>query len=598
MTFWSPNINIFRDPRWGRGQETPGEDPYLNAEYARTFVYGLQGDEERVGFIKTSACCKHFAAHSIEEDRDSFDAIVTEQDMADTYLPAFKACVENNVTSIMTAYSGINGVPATANKHYITEVIRGQWGFDGYIVSDCGAVDDVFYQHKYTNTESETCQAVLDAGVDIECGSFFTRSGFLLGAIDDGLVTESMVDTALSRGFRVLMRLGYFEKDENRPYKEFRPEDANSESHRLLSLEGARKSIVLLKNDPDVVSGVPPLPLTQQDFSANSASMALIGPHVNASTVFLGNYHGIPSSIKVPLDEIRTYIPELKWESGCEVDSFDNSRLNEAEQLARTSSQVILFVGINSEIEAEVGDRPNITLPGLQSELIRRVLAVAQTPVIIVVVTGGALDLSEYKNDPRVGSIIWAGYIGQSAGLAIADVLFGKYNPSGRLTQTFYDNSYLERVVKQDMNMRPVNGSAGRTYRFYTGEPVYPFGYGLSYTTFAYTFLSEGDIQISQLAHFCTGLDLSVRNVGQTAGDHSILWFVAPPNAGQGGRPIKNLLEFEKLQNISPSQSKNSSICLRQDMFQLANAQGVFEIVLGEWTLMVGDLSKRIIVTT
>ncbi len=164
MTFWSPNINIFRDPRWGRGQETPGEDPYLNAEFARMFVDGLQGDENRVGFLKVSACCKHFAAHSLEENRHSFDAVVTKQDMADTYLPAFKACVESNVTSIMTAYSAINGTPATANKHYLTDVIRGQWGFDGYIVSDCGAVDDVYYEHKYTNTESETCRAVLDAG--------------------------------------------------------------------------------------------------------------------------------------------------------------------------------------------------------------------------------------------------------------------------------------------------------------------------------------------------------------------------------------------------------------------------------------------------
>lgn len=596
LTFWSPNINIYRDPRWGRGQETPGEDPYLNAEYARRFVDGLQGNEDQVGFIKVSACCKHFAAHSLEENRDSFDAIVTEQDMADTYLPAFKACVENNVTSIMTAYSGINGTPATANKHYITEVIRGQWGFDGYIVSDCGAVDDVFYEHKYTDTESKTCQAVLDAGMDVECGSFFTRSGFLQGAITEGLVTETMLDTALSRGFRVLMRLGYFEKDENRPYKEFQPEDANSESNRELSKEAAKRSIVLLKNNPTENTGIPLLPLNRQDFPDNGASVALIGPHLNASTVFLGNYHGIPSSIKVPVDEIKSYLPNVKWEVGCEVDTFDNAHLNEAEELARTSTQVILFVGISTEIEGEFGDRPNISFTGLQPELIRRVLAVTQKPVIMVVVSGGVIDLSEYKNDPRVGAILWAGYIGQSGGEAISDVLFGNYNPSGRLTQTFYDSSYLDRVVKQDMNMRPVNGSPGRTYRFYAEEPVYPFGYGLSYSTFQYSFSSENDIQISQFASDCTDLGLFVRNAGQRAGDHSVLWFVAPPNAGRDGRPIKNLKEFEKLHNILASESREIHICLSSSMFQLANERGDFEVVVGEWTLSVGDLTKRIFV--
>lgn len=591
-------MNIYRDPRWGRGHETPGEDPYLNAEYARMFVQGFQGDEERVGYVKASACCKHFAAHSIEEDRDSFDAVVTEQDLADTYLPAFKACVESNVTSIMTAYSGINGIPVTAHKHYLTEVIRRQWGFDGYIVSDCGAVDDVFYEHKYTDTQSETCYAVLDAGLDIECGSFFTRSGFLMNAISEGLVTEEMLDTALKRGFRVMMRLGYFEKDDNRPYKEIHPEEANSEENRRLALEAAERSIVLLKNVPNEVSGIRPLPLNQQDYATNSQSLALIGPHVNASTEFLGNYHGIPDEIKIPLIEIQNFVPNVKWEVGCEIASYDNAHLIEAESLARTSSQVILFVGISTEFEGEgeSGDRHNITLPGLQPELIRRVLAAAQRPVVMIVISGGAVDLSEYKNDPRVGAIIWAGYIGQSGGEAIVNVLFGNYNPSGRLTQTFYDNSYLERVRKQDMNMRPVNGSPGRTYRFFNGNAVYTFGYGLSYSDFQYAFVSDMDIQISQFANDCTTVRLIVRNAGEKAGDNSVLWFFAPPNAGQNGRPIRSLREFEKLENIPPSQSREIDICLRPDMFQLADEHGEFGVVLGEWTLIVGDQSKRVLV--
>lgn len=441
---------------------------------------------------------------------------------------------------------------------------------------------------------------LLSIGMDIECGlygSFFTGKGFLQEAIDDGLVTEAMLDTALARGFRVLMRLGHFEKDDTRPYQEFQPEIVNSEPHRLLSIECARRSIVLLKNDPNE-AGLQRLPLNIQDYSANGgASIVLIGPHVNSSTVFLGNYHGIPSSIKTPLDEISAHLPNLKWEVGCEIDSFENARLNAAEEMARTSSQVILFIGISTEIEGEYGDRLNINLPDVQTELVTRVLAVAQHPVIMVVVSGGVIDLSEYKNDPRVGAIIWAGYIGQSAGEAIADVLFGNYNPSGRLTQTFYANSYLDEVIKQDMNMRPVNGSTGRTYRFYEGEPVFSFGFGLSYTTFRYSFSSIDDIQISQLSSECTDIGLIVENVGQRTGDHSVLWFVAPPNAGQRGRPIKNLREFAKLHDILPSQSVESHICLSPHMFQLANEEGEFEAVLGEWSLLVGNLTKRIVVT-
>lgn len=598
MTFWSPNVNIFRDPRWGRGQETPGEDPYLTAEYARMHIKGLQGDEREVGFVKISACCKHFAAHSIEEDRYSFDAVVSEQDLADTYLPAFKACVENNVTSIMTAYSAINGIPATSHKHYITDVIRGQWGFDGYIVSDCGAVNNVIYDHKYTATESETCYEVLNAGVDVECGlygSFFSE--FLLGAFNEGLVTESMIDTALTRGFLVLMRLGYFEKLDSRPYKDLQAEDVDSVFHNQLSLDAAHRSIVLLKNMPNEMTGVPPLPLNPHDFDGSRTSLSLIGPHVNGSEVFLGNYHGLPSGIKVPLDEIRNYVPVLEWEQGCDVESFDGGNFDDAVDLARRSTQVVLFVGLDSAIEAEYGDRPNITFTGLQSQLIRRVLDVAQQPVIMFVVSGGVVDLSEYKNDPRVGAIVWAGYIGQNAGQAIADVLFGNYNPSGRLTQTFYENSYVNQVSIQDMNMRPIFGSPGRTYRFFTGEPVYPFGYGLSYTSFEYTFPSQNQIQISHLANVCTNVTLNVVNVGQRTGDHSVLWFLAPPNAGLSGRPIKRLVDFEKIHNTLPFQPRESRICLRSDTFKLANDKGEFEVVLGEWVLMVGDLTRSIFVT-
>jgi len=318
--------------------------------------------------------------------------------------------------------------------------------------------------------------------------------------------------------------------------------------------------------------------------------MALIGPHLWATYTFQGNYHASPSFTKAPIEEIRKYVPDLEFEFGCELYSFEDSHLEEAEDLARDSSQVVLFVGISGEYEGEDKDRPNITLPGLQTELIRRVLAVVQEPVILVFISGGALDLSEWKNHPKVGAIIWAGYIGQSGGEAIADVIFGSYNPSGRMTQTLYANEYLNQVNMSDMNLRPGNGSPGRTYRFFTGEPVYPFGYGLSYTTFDYSLMEVPD------ATCVLKLDLTVRNLGSRPGDHSVLFYLAPPNAGQLGRPIKSLFEFEKLMNLAPNEARQLQVCLNRDNFQLANERGEFEVVSGEWKLMVGSLERNIMV--
>ncbi|XP_035701811.1 beta-xylosidase/alpha-L-arabinofuranosidase 1-like [Folsomia candida] len=608
LTYWSPNINIYRDPRWGRGHETPGEDPRLSTEFARYFIRGLQGDESANGFLKTSACCKHFAAHSLENDRFTFDAVVNEQDMADTYLPVFRSCVqESDVSCIMCAYSAINGIPACADKGLLTDKIRGEWGFEGYIVSDCGAVDFVQRTHNYTQFPNETCHAVLDAGVDIECyaynGPFFTR--YLGDAVAEGAVTPAMLDTALANGFRVLMRLGYFEKNATRPFTDLLPPIVDSQPHRDAALAAARQSIVLLKNSPALgKAGKAPLPVTLG--AQKQGTMALIGPHLNASRAFLANYHGIPSSISTPLSAIRASFPNAQYEFGCDLISTTNPHLDEAAALAAISSPIVLFVGINAAqfeeegVEYEEHDRLNLTLTGLQPELIRTVLAAAREPVILFVVSGGVVDLSEWKDDPRVGAIIWAGYLGQAGGEAIADVLFGRYNPSGRLAQTFYSNEVITQFEKYDMNMRPTEGtSTGRTYRFYEGTPVYPFGFGLSYTTFGYSILNLPPIleipTIGGVDQDCAVMvTLAVRNVGVTAGDHSVLWFLAPPNAGQGGRPIRDLLDFEKLENISANEVREANLCLNRDHFVLANEAGEWEVVPGDWTLQVGQLERVI----
>jgi len=522
--------------------------------------------------------------------------------MADTYLPAFKSCVkEGQATCVMCSYNAVNGIPSCANGKLLTGKIREEWGFRGYIVSDCGAVNDLMVNHHFTNTTSETCRVAYDAGIDVACESFLQTH--LHAALADGNVTNSMMETALGRGFGVLMRLGYFEKDEVRPYKHLGPSIVDSEGHRALALEAARQSIVLLKNERNLKTGLPLLPLKSKLFQSRQAGLALIGPHFNASQVFLGNYHGLPSFIKTPLGEIEKRVGGLKYELGCEVSSFGVDRLQEAEDLAASSSQVVLFVGISGEtVEYETNDRVNLSLPGLQDELIRRVSSAAQQPVILFLISGGPVDCEEWKSDPNIGAIFYAGYIGQSGGEAMADVLFGAYNPSGRLAHTFYANSYLDQVPKGNMNLRPSVGYPGRTYRFYTGSPVYEFGYGLSYTTFSYSWNSEIDqtgaqiISTTDTSECYAQVGLLVRNTGVSTGDHSVLAFLAPPNAGRMGRPIKNLVAFERLSDVGPNVTGNMEICIRRNQFELANKEGEFELISGEWRLMIGNIERTITV--
>jgi len=373
-----------------------------------------------------------------------------------------------------------------------------------------------------------------------------------------------------------------------------------SEAHKQLAIEAARESIVLLKNDGNY------LPLDNTTFNTVN-KLAIIGPHFNASRWFLANYRGFPSHIHTPLESIvNNYVKDTEYALGCEITGTDASDLPAAFSLAgdSTTGQIILFVGLNLDVEEEDNDRSNIVFSGLQNELIRGVLNVAAKPVVLVLISGGGVDLTEYKNDPRVAGIVFGGYIGQAGGLAIADVLFGQYNPSGRLSQTFYSTAFTDLVGIEDMGMRPdtQTGNPGRTYRFYTGQPVYEFGYGLSYSTFNYQFvdaLSAKDKMIkvktgrkvSTLDEDCIlTLAVNVTNAGARPGDHSVLWFNAPPSPGSLQRPIKSLISFSKLTNVQPGEQRKVLICLNEKEFELANESGEFELIYGIWTLTVGSL--------
>ncbi|KAF4320145.1 hypothetical protein BBO99_00005254 [Phytophthora kernoviae] len=606
LTFWTPNVNIFRDPRWGRGQETPGEDPYLTGEYAVAFVRGLQGeameghesgDDQK--FIKISSCCKHFSAYSQEVPRHRNDAIVTKQDQADTYFPTFEACVKRgHVSSIMCSYNAVNGVPSCADKGLLTDVVRGQWKFDGYITSDCMAVADVIYQHHYTQSPERTCATTLDAGMDLNCGFFLKQH--LPKALEQGIVTTEMIHTALKNQFRVLMRLGMFEKGEQ-PFANITKDMVDTVAHHELALDAARQSIVLLKNDEST------LPLPMDSFS-KKGSLALIGPHFNASTALLGNYFGVPSHIVTPLEGIKKYVPNVGYALGCKVAGEVLPDFDEAIAVAKKAERVIAFVGLDQSQEREEVDRYHLKLPGFQIAFLNRVLEVVSQPIVLVIISGGSVDLSLYKNHPKVGAIVFGGYLGQAGGQALADVLFGKYNPSGKLPQTFYDAGYVDSISIYDMHMRPTleTGNLGRSYRFFTGAPVYEFGYGLSYTKFHENWSIEPP-QLLDTAVITQHLSkrkesdsclidfmVSVTNSGDVEGENIVQIVAEPPGAGIAGRPLKSMVAFERTPLLGKGQKIDLSFCLLAEAFTLANENGEWAVIPGNWTIHVNDLRHKI----
>lgn len=606
LTFWTPDINIFRDPRRGRGQETPGEDPFLTGEYAAAFVRGLQGEEmedhepTEGKFLKVSACCKAFSSYSQEVPRHRNDAIVTHQDQADTYFPAFESCVKRgHVSSVMCSYNAVNGIPACADKALLTGLVRGEWHFDGYITSDCGAIADIIYEHHFTQSPERTCATALDAGVDLNCGFFLAQH--LPKAIKKGIVTKEMISSALRNLFRVQFRLGMFEKG-GQPFDDIKPDQIDTPAYKELALDAAQQSIVLLKNEDKL------LPLDPGAFSNDRlASIALIGPHFNASDVFLGNYQGIPSHIVTPLEGVCKYVDNVTYARGCSIAGNTTPDFDEAIKVAAVAEQVVAFVGLDQSQEREDIDRHHLVLPRFQATLIDRLMSAAKRPIVVVVISGGGLDLSAYKMHSKVGAMIFAGYLGQAGGQAIADVLFGTYNPSGRLTQTFYAADFVDTVSIYDMNMRPTlaTGNPGRTYRFFTGDPVYMFGHGLSYTEFALAWqfpMPPEEMNLLDLSRHLADDDescvadfnVSITNEGEREGRHTLLGYTEPPRAGADGQPLKSLVAFEVTPVLKPSQQAIVRFCLPSKAFSLAGVDGVWRVEPGVWVLHIGNMRREI----
>ncbi|MGD0251107.1 MAG: glycoside hydrolase family 3 C-terminal domain-containing protein [Verrucomicrobiota bacterium] len=512
LTFWTPNINIFRDPRWGRGQETYGEDTFLTSRLGVAFIQGLQGDDPK--YIKAMACAKHYAVHSgPEPERHRFDAEPSERDFYETYLPHFEAAVrEGHVGAVMGAYNSVYGKPACANPLLLTELLRNQWGFDGHVVSDCGAIYDIYGNHRFARTPEEAAADAVKAGDDLCCGTDYNS---LTRAVKEGLISEAEIDVALGYVLKARFQLGLFDPPSLVPYAQIPFSENNSPEHEALALKVARESMVLLKND-----GL--LPLDR----AKIKRIAVIGPNARSVPMLLGNYNGQPANPVTILDGIQSVAGtniEVTCEMGCPLTMWNSSDQPDAEMLTKAietadAADVVVYVGgINSQLEGEEmpvhydgfsgGDRTRIELPPVQENLLK-MLKTTGKPIVFVNCSGSAMAIPwEATNLP---AILQAWYPGAEGGRAVAEVLFGDVNPGGRLPVTFY-RSTDDLPAFDDYSM------SNRTYRYFNGQPLFAFGHGLSYTKFDYSnpgldepfYSPAGTVKVS----------FTLKNTGARAGD-------------------------------------------------------------------------------
>jgi beta-glucosidase len=575
LTLWSPNINIFRDPRWGRGQETYGEDPHLTARLGVAYVTGLQGDDPV--YLKTVATPKHFAVHSgPESTRAGFNAEPTPRDLWETYLPAFEACIrEGQAASIMGAYNRIDGEPCCASPTLLQDILREQWGFTGYVTADCGAVYNIYKFHQVVPTAAEASALSVNSGCDLDCGDTYQALGEAVAA---GLITEATLDQALIRLFTARHRLGMFDPPEQVAYAQIPYTVNDAPEHRVLALRAAHESLVLLKNENEF------LPL-----SKTINRIAVIGPNAHDPDVLLGNYNGTPSRSVTPLDGIRAKLPtaEVGFARGCDLFREDESGITEAVALAQNAEVVIFVGGLAQALEGEEGqkeglisqgDRLRLDLPDIQEKLLHS-LYTTGTPIVLVLLNGSAVAVN--WADAHLPAILEAWYPGEEGGTAIADALFGDYNPGGRLPVTFY-KSADDLPPFDDYHMQ------GRTYRYFTGESLYPFGHGLSYTRFAYSDLTRSTPRIN--GNESVSISVQVKNVGEVAGDEVVQLYISTDHSGY---PLRQLVAFERI-HLLPDMSRTVKFSLPARVFERVGEDGTRRLEDTPFMIICGDTASTL----
>jgi beta-glucosidase len=582
LTFWTPNINIFRDPRWGRGQETYGEDPFLTGQLGKAIVEGLQGDDPN--YLKTSACAKHFAIHSgPESSRHTFDVSVSNYDLWNTYLPAFRdLVVDAKVSSIMCAYNRYNGKPCCGSENLMINILRNQWNFKGYVTSDCGAINDFWKTHK-TDIDGKNASAnAVMSGTDLECGEYWSKLWSyksLPEAVKDGLIDEKKLDESVARLFTIRFRLGMFDPKDKVPYNKIPYSNLKLKYHEVHALKMARQSLVLLKNNSI-------LPLSKK-----IKTIAIVGPNANDKKVLYGNYNGVPRKTVTVLAGIKAKLGNdvnVIFEQGITPTKLIDPT-NSIQQIAQKVSKadLVIFVGgISARLEGEegdagkeptegffCGDRTIISLPKIQTALMQEIKLLGK-PLVFVNMSGSAISM-EWENT-HANAILQAWYGGQSAGTAIADVLFGDYNPSGRLPITFYKS-------EKDLPEFTDYSMSNRTYRYFKGEVIYPFGYGLSYSTYEYSALK---VTKTLNANGKINVSVTVQNKGKLAGEEVVQLYISSMSKNEN-KAIQSLKAIKRIYLLS-GEKKRLNLALDTKQLCEYDENGKLNSLTGDYCISVG----------
>lgn len=575
LTFWSPNVNIFRDPRWGRGQETWGEDPFFTGEMASAFVRGLQGDHPR--YLKAAACAKHYAVHSgPERDRHTFNAIVTKRELYDTYLPAFKKLVmEAKVEAVMGAYNRTLDEVCCASQLLLEDILRGEWGFEGHVVSDCWALSDFHLNHKVTSDVAESAALALQHGCDLGCDHVFNE---IPEAIQRGLITEADVDRALVRTLGTRFKLGMFDPPEEVPFSTISMDVVACEEHRQLAYQTAAEAVVLLRNKDNIL---PIKPSTKKIF--------VTGPTAASMEVLLGNYYGFNNQMVTLLEGITGRLPEgmgMEYTSGAMLKHPREIKTTWAPGMAQSADFAIVCAGVSSFLEGEEGesllspmngDRDSISLPESQVNYIKE-LAIHGVKIVLVLTGGSPIALGEIED--MVDAILFVWYPGMEGGRAVADVLFGDVSPSGKLPVTF-PRSLDQLPAFEDYSMK------GRTYRYMTEEPLYPFGFGLSYTRFEYSNLKldRTELPPGESLNF----SLIVHNSGSRDAAEVVQFYLSDLDASTLV-PLHHLVGFERV-TLKVGESRTLNFTVAPEMMSFYNDDGKLTLEPGEFRLEVGGCS-------
>ncbi|WP_337942854.1 glycoside hydrolase family 3 C-terminal domain-containing protein [Parabacteroides sp.] len=565
LTYWTPNINIFRDPRWGRGQECYGEDPYLTGKMGSAIVRGLEGSDSH--YLKAVACAKHYAVHSGPEgNRHSYDAHVSLYDLWDTYLPAFRELVTKaKVHGVMCAYNRLEGQPCCGHNELLQDILRNQWKFDGYVTSDCWAVSDFAKYHKTHSNDTEAVADAVLAGTDLECGDLYQK---LQQGVERGIISEKEINVSLARLFEIQFKLGMYDPADRVPYSTIGREVIECDAHKAHAYKMAQESMVLLKNHKNI------LPLNPKKIKR----IALIGPNMDNGSTLLANYFGVPSEIITPYKSLKK-----RFGNTIQIDTLTGvgivQKLEGAPSFAQVAAQakkadIIIFVGgISADYEGEAGDagaagyggfasgdRTTMKLPAVQTELMKELKKTGR-PLILVNMSGSVMSFDwESRN---ADAILQAWYGGQAAGDAITDVLFGDYNPAGRMPLTTYMND-------EDLPDFEDYSMANRTYRYFKGDVRYPFGYGLSYTTFAYQPLSNASVVKTGESIKVT---TTVTNIGKRDGDEVVQLYVSHPQNGNTRVPLRALKGFKRI-HLNKGESQTVTFTLSPEELALVDNKG------------------------